>query len=166
MERRLDILEAAGVEKIQEYHAGNVTDMIPYIVLIIDEVAEISDPAIIHCIDRLVRLARATGISIVAATQRPSKKVAVFKDDIRDNFAARVCYLMADEISSRLVLGENCPEAARLPEVKGRGIYKYGVTAKEIQTMFLPTREAKKLLQGKEANIWDVTKSRARLPAR
>jgi len=161
MERRIDILESAGVEKIQDYKG----DM-PFIVLVIDEVAEISDPETIRLVDRIVRLARATGISVVAATQRPSKRVQLFKDDTRDMFAARLCYLMPDEVSSRMILGENCPLAAQLPEVKGRGIYKFGVTVKEIQSMHLPLRQAKKLLQGQEVNVWDVTQSVKRLPPR
>jgi len=167
MERRIDILEAAGVEKIQEYHGtGKAAMAMDYIVLVIDEVAEISDPEIIRLIDRIVRLARATGISVVAATQRPSKKVPVFRDDTRDMFSARLCYLMPDEISSRLVLGETCSMAAQLPEIKGRGVYKFGVTIKEVQTMYLPVKQAKKLIEKQEGVVWDVTQSRKRIAPR
>lgn len=145
MERRIDVLDDAGVDKIQKYKG----DM-PFIVLVIDEVAEVQDKKAIYYIDRIVRLARAVGISVVAATQRPSKKVKVFEADTRDMFAARVCYLMPDEVSSRLVLGETCSLAAQIPAIPGRGIYKYGVNIKEIQTMNLSDREAKALLKNRE----------------
>ena len=149
MERRIDLLEDAEVEKIQNYKGD-----LPFIVLIIDEIAEIQDKDIIYFIDRLARLARAVGISIVAATQRPSKKLKVFQENTRDMFAARVCYLMPDEVSSRLVLGETCSMAAQIPEIPGRGIYKYGITLKTVQTMFLDLDDAKVLLkkQVKEAD--------------
>jgi len=149
MERRIDLLEDAEVEKIQNYKGD-----LPFIVLIIDEIAEVQDKETIYYIDRLARLARAVGISIVAATQRPSKKLKVFEENTRDMFAARVCYLMPDEVSSRLVLGETCSMAAQIPEIPGRGIYKYGITLKTVQTMFLDLDDAKVLLkkQVKEAD--------------
>jgi len=142
MGRRIDLLEDAEVEKIQNYKGD-----LPFIVLIIDEIAEVQDKETIYYIDRLARLARAVGISIVAATQRPSKKLKVFEENTRDMFAARVCYLMPDEVSSRLVLGETCSLAAKIPEIPGRGIYKYGVTIKTIQTMFLDLDGSKELLK-------------------
>jgi len=142
MERRLDLLDGAEVDKIQKYK-GNLN----FIVLIIDEVAEITDKKSIYHIDRLVRLARATGISVVAATQRPSKKLKVFEENVRDMFIARVCYLMPDEISSRLVLGDSCNLAANIPAIPGRGIYKHGINYKTIQTMSLDLDDAKKLLK-------------------
>lgn len=161
MERRIDILEDAGVEKISEYRG----DM-DHIVLVIDEIAELQNKEAIYLLDRIVRLARAVGISVVAATQRPSKKVAVFAENTRDQFAARVCYLMPDEVSSRLVLGETCSMAAQLPEIPGRGVYKYGSTTKEIQSMFLDLKQAKKLLHGLEGvdHGWHVGQGQRLLP--
>ncbi|GAB6178960.1 hypothetical protein JCM14036_02790 [Desulfotomaculum defluvii] len=163
MERRIDVLEAAGVEKIQQYKGE-----MPFIVLVIDEVAEIEDEETIHYIDRIVRLARAVGISVVAATQRPSKKLKIFKDDTRDMFLARLCYQMADEISSRMVLGEQCPQAAYLPEVKGRGIFKAGLTIQEVQSMCLYLKDAKKMLKGTESVVSDFAEfcTVKRLPPR
>jgi S-DNA-T family DNA segregation ATPase FtsK/SpoIIIE len=145
MERRIDILLGAGVDKITKYKGE-----MPFIVLVIDEVAEIQDKQAIYYIDRIVRLARAVGISVVAATQRPSKKVKVFEENCRDMFAGRICYLMPDEVSSRLVLGETCSLAAHIPAVPGRGIYKFGTKLKEIQTMNLSVGEAKLMLRGRD----------------
>lgn len=159
MERRIDILESANVTKIQDYKG----DM-RFLVLVIDEVAEIRDDRVIYHIDRIVRLARAVGISVVASTQRPSKKVQVFADDVRDMFAARLCYLMADEISSRMVLGEHCPLAAHLPAIKGRAIYKFGVVEKEVQTMYLPLNVAKNMLPEPAKEWWNEPAGKRLLP--
>lgn len=63
-------------------------------------------------------------------------------------FAARLCYQVADELNSRMVLGEAHNEAAYLPAIKGRGIYRFGNTIQEIQTMWLPVARARELLQG------------------
>lgn len=148
MERRIDILEAAGVVKVQDYNGGDM----PFIVVVIDEVAEIHEAEIIFLVDRLVRLARAVGISVVAATQRPSTNV--INGDLRAMFQARLCFQVADELNSRMVLGESCSLAAHLPGIKGRGIFKFGLTEKEVQSFYLPIARAKKMLQ--EPGGWDI----------
>ncbi|MDZ4042533.1 MAG: FtsK/SpoIIIE domain-containing protein [Eubacteriales bacterium] len=140
MERRIDVLEAAGCVKIQEY-SGEM----PFIVLVVDEVAEIKSDELLGLVDRIVRLARAVGISVVAATQRPS--TTVLPGDTRAMFAGRLCYQVADELNSRMVLGETCNLAAHLPGIKGRGIFKYGLSEREIQTMYLPLDQAQGLLR-------------------
>lgn len=155
MERRIDILEKAKVVKIQDYK-----EPMPYIVLVIDEVAEIQDDKVIYYIDRIVRLARAVGISVVCATQRPSTKV--INGDTRAMFAARLCFQVADELNSRMVLGENCSLAAHLPGIKGRGIYKFGIAEKEVQTMYLPLSQAKKILP-KDYEGWENEQPAKRL---
>ncbi|OPX90275.1 MAG: DNA translocase FtsK [Pelotomaculum sp. PtaB.Bin104] len=138
MDRRLAVLEAAGVVKVQDYD-GNM----PFIVCIIDELAELQDDTCHSLLNRLLRLARACGISIVAATQRPS--TAIISGDSRAQFAARLCYRVADEVNSRMVLGETCSRAAYLPTVPGRAILRWDKT-REVQTMFLPVAEARKRL--------------------
>jgi len=150
MERRIDILEGLGVVKVQEYP----DDDMPMIVLVIDEVAEIQNENTIFLVDRIVRLARAVGISVVAATQRPSKKVKLFADDTRDMFLARLSFQMADEVSSRIILGEQNPEAAYLPAIKGRALFKFGQSVKEIQSMHLPLVTAKELIVGLPERRW------------
>jgi S-DNA-T family DNA segregation ATPase FtsK/SpoIIIE len=139
MEQRIDVLKAARVVKVQDFKG----DM-PYIVLVVDEVAEIQEDETFHLLDRLVRLARAVGISVVCATQRPSTQI--IKGDTRFNFPARLCYLAADELSSRMILGEGCSLAAYLPAIPGRAIYKFGITEKEVQTMYLPREQAERML--------------------
>lgn len=85
MEKRIDILKKAQVVKIQDYKGGDM----PYIVLVIDELAEVQEEETFYFLDRLARLARAVGISVVAATQRPSTQI--IKGDTRFNFPARLC---------------------------------------------------------------------------
>ena len=160
MERRIDILEKADVVKIQQFDG----DM-PYIVLVIDELAEIKDDDLLNLIDRIVRLARAVGISVVASTQRPSTKV--ISGDTRAMFAARLCFQVADELNSRMILGETCPLAAYLPGVKGRAIWKFGIIEREVQAMYLPIDEAKKRLKKAKGVQYELPKPKAkRLPPR
>lgn len=157
MERRIDILEKARVVKIQQYKGGDM----PFCVLVVDELGEIRDDEIVYLLDRIVRLARAVGISVVAATQRPSTKV--INGDTRAMFAARLCYQVADELNSRMVLGESCPLAAHLPTIKGRAIYKFGLSEKEVQTMFLPIEQAMNMLPGEPGGGWPDEPQRKRL---
>lgn len=161
MEKRINTLEKAGVVKIQDYKKE-----MPYIVLVVDELAEIRGEKVLALIDRIVRLARAVGISVVGATQRPSTKV--LPGDTRAMFAARLCFQVADELNSRMVLGESCPLAAHLPGIKGRAIYKFGLAEKEVQTMFLPLKQAKKLLKEREQpeGRWYYECTTKRLPPR
>ena len=140
MNRRLLILEKAGVVKIQDYKG----DDLPFIVCIIDEIAELQSDNSAYLLNKLLRLSAASGITIVAATQRPS--VEVIKGDSRGQLLARISYKMASEIDSRMVLGDNCSRAAYLPNIRGRAIFKYD-KIREVQTMFLPVEEAKQRLE-------------------
>ena len=157
MERRIGELEASGVVKVQDYKGGDM----PYIVAVIDELAELKDDKTMELIDRITRLARAVGISVVAATQRPSTKV--LPGDTRAMFQARLCFQVADELNSRMVLGESCPLAAQLPGVKGRAIFKFGIDEKEVQTMFLPLKQGKGLLNKNPVRAWEYEYTAKRL---
>lgn len=156
-DKRIAILEKADVSitKIQEYDGS-----IPYIVLIIDEIAELSKDTMV-LLNRLARLARATGISLIGATQRPS--VDVIPGSTRDLFEARLCFKVGSEISSRVILGEEGSMAAWLPPVKGRAIFKFGHEFKEVQTMFLSKDQRKKVHESLELRRWDIEPSTKRL---
>ena len=138
MEKRMTTLETAGCVKIQDYNAQG--GAMSYMVLVIDELAELQDDTSLALLNRLLRLARACGISIVAATQRPSTKV--IDGDSRGQFGARICFRMACEIDSRMILGENCSRAAYLPTIPGRAIFKFD-KIREVQTMLHPASESK-----------------------
>lgn len=152
--RRKKLIRAAGVKKIQNYKGD-----LPYIVVVIDELAEIKNKDTHTLINRILRLSRAFGLHIVAGTQRPSVKVFGEEGgDTRDLYTARLCYYLPSEIGSRMVLGEQCSHAAWLPAIKGRAIYKFGSEIKEVQTMFLDpdSKEAKETLAAFEKRRWQL----------
>ena len=137
MERRMELLESAGVVKIQDYPGG-----LPYIAVVIDEISELQDDKAWTILNRLVRLARALGISVVAATQRPSTKV--IDGDTRALFTARISFRVADKVNSQIIL--DGPQAAYLPTTPGRAIYRFGDRCREVQTMFLPVAQVREVL--------------------
>ncbi|MES2765664.1 MAG: DNA translocase FtsK [Bacteroidota bacterium] len=116
MERRYDILASVGQRNIVDYNAkvneGKYKDTtetvhrpLPYIVVIIDELADLMMTAgrdVEEPITRLAQLARAIGIHLVVATQRPS--VDVITGLIKANFPARIAYQVASKFDSRTIL--------------------------------------------------------------
>ena len=109
MEHRYKTLAKAGVRNIKGYHQqGN---MMPYIVIVVDELADlmqVSAKTIESAITRLAQLARAVGIHLILATQRPS--VDVITGVIKANFPARVSFKVASKVDSRTVLDMNGAE--------------------------------------------------------
>jgi DNA segregation ATPase FtsK/SpoIIIE, S-DNA-T family len=122
MEKRYDMLAVAGVRNIQDYNTrlaeGRIKQSaeikhkkLPYVIVIIDELAdlmltaakEVEDP-----IARLAQLARAVGIHLIVATQRPS--VDVITGVIKANFSARIAYAVASKTDSRTILDTNGAE--------------------------------------------------------
>jgi len=125
MERRLKLLAAKGVRNIDQYNKlfdqGNTPSLfeeasdekpIPYIVIIIDELADLmmlDSSNVEESITRLAQMARAVGIHLVLATQRPS--VDVITGLIKANFPARVSFRVATKVDSRTILDANGSEA-------------------------------------------------------
>jgi S-DNA-T family DNA segregation ATPase FtsK/SpoIIIE len=157
MDNRYSILAKAGVRNIQDYNKrlaeGKLKDTdetkftkLPYIVIFIDELAdlmltaahEVEDP-----ITRLAQLARAVGIHLVLATQRPS--VDVITGLIKANFPARIAYQVASRIDSRTILDQNGAE-----QLLGNGDMLYlaaGSSKPErMQSSFLSTEEVEKVV--------------------
>lgn len=114
MENRYEILKDAGVRNLKEYNAKFVARklnpkeghrFLPYIVLVIDELADLMMTAgkeVETPIARLAQLARAIGIHLVVATQRPS--VNVITGVIKANFPARLSFRVTSKIDSRTIL--------------------------------------------------------------
>ncbi|HZW38463.1 MAG TPA: DNA translocase FtsK [Ignavibacteriaceae bacterium] len=141
MEKRYDMLAKAGARNIIEYNKKledpvrkpKDTDKvkhhyIPYIIVIIDELADLMITAgkeVEEPITRLAQLARAVGIHLVVATQRPS--VNVITGVIKANFSARIAYQVATKVDSRTILDMNGAE-----QLLGRG-----------DMLFLPTGQPK-----------------------
>jgi S-DNA-T family DNA segregation ATPase FtsK/SpoIIIE len=134
MERRLKVLAEKGVRNITQYNAlfegatpslfeEGETDHkpLPYIVIIIDELADLmmlDGKNVEESITRLAQMARAVGIHLVLATQRPS--VDVITGLIKANFPARVSFRVATKIDSRTILDANGAES-----LLGRGDMLY-----------------------------------------
>lgn len=140
LDKRLIELRDAGCRNITEYKG----DM-PFIVLVIDELAELTDKDAQSDINRIARLARAAGIHIVAATQRPD--ATLFKDfaKTRALLPGRLCFTVADDTNSRIVLGTDA--AHKIPkDIPGRAVWKWE-TEIIVQSMYLSTREAEKQLK-------------------
>src|ERR1700675_5000251 len=134
MERRLKLLAAKGVRNIDQYNRlfdnGGTPSLfeedsddkpIPYIVIIIDELADLmmlDSSNVEESITRLAQMARAVGIHLVLATQRPS--VDVITGLIKANFPARISFRVATKVDSRTILDANGAEA-----LLGRGDMLY-----------------------------------------
>jgi len=110
MENRYKLMTSVGVKNIDGYNAKNKKHM-PYIVVVVDEMSDlmlISGKEIENYIQRLSQMARAAGIHIIMATQRPS--VDVITGTIKANFPTRISFQVSSKIDSRTILGEQGAE--------------------------------------------------------
>lgn len=127
---------------IHEYNEGNYGRKLAYRVLIIDELADVletdaalrsaldkkeraDNPSIVSLLKMITQISRASGIHIIAATQRPSTKMVTGDQkigfgDIKANFPCRICFKLPSMGDSRVVLDENGAE-----ELLGKGDYLY-----------------------------------------
>ncbi|PKK83543.1 MAG: hypothetical protein CVT49_07885 [candidate division Zixibacteria bacterium HGW-Zixibacteria-1] len=114
MESRYKKLAGEAVRNIHDYNAKqkNIDDKMPYIVIIVDELADMMMAAassrIEMLITRLAQMARAVGIHLILATQRPS--VDVITGLIKANFSARIGFQVASKVDSRTILDANGAE--------------------------------------------------------
>lgn len=105
MEQRYERLQAAGTRDIKSYNKSNPNDALPYILIVVDELADLMHTygrEIESSIVRLAQMARATGIHLVLATQRPS--VEVITGLIKANITSRMALQVASQIDSRTIL--------------------------------------------------------------
>ncbi len=115
MERRYSMMAEKGVRNIEKYNqkvAREEGETIPYIVVVIDELADlmmVSPKEVEEYIARLAQMARASGIHLILATQRPS--VDVLTGIIKANFPARVACKVFSKVDSRTILDTNGAES-------------------------------------------------------
>lgn len=152
MDNRYELLKLALVRNIKEYNVKfkarklNPNDghmFLPYIVLVIDEFADLIMTAgkeVETPVARLAQLARAIGIHLIIATQRPS--VNVITGIIKANFPARIAFRVASKIDSRTIL-----DAQGADQLIGRGdmLYTQGNDVTRIQCAFVDTPEVAKI---------------------
>ena len=152
MDNRYDLLKDAQVRNIKEYNGKFITRRLnpnnghkymPYIVLIVDEFADLMMTAgkeVEGPIARLAQLARAVGIHLIIATQRPS--VNVITGIIKANFPARVAFRVTSRIDSRTIL-----DAGGADQLIGRGdmLFSTGNDMVRLQCAFIDTPEVDKI---------------------
>jgi len=110
MENRYKLMTSVGVKNIDGYNSKHKKHM-PYIIVIVDEMSDlmlIAGKEIENYIQRLSQMARAAGIHIIMATQRPS--VDVITGTIKANFPTRISFQVSSKIDSRTILGEQGAE--------------------------------------------------------
>ena len=110
MENRYKLMTKIGVKNIDGYNSKNTKPM-PYIVVVVDEMSDlmlVAGKEIENYIQKLSQMARAAGIHIIMATQRPS--VDVITGTIKANFPNRISFQVSSKIDSRTILGEQGAE--------------------------------------------------------
>jgi len=152
MDARYELLKNAFVRNLKEYNTKfkqrklnpeNGHRFLPYIVLVIDEFADLIMTAgkeVETPIARLAQLARAIGIHLIIATQRPS--VNVITGMIKANFPARLAFRVMSKIDSRTIL-----DAGGADQLVGRGdmLYTNGNTLVRVQCAFVDTPEVERI---------------------
>ncbi len=154
MDNRYDLLKDAMVRNIKEYNEKfkqrklnpeNGHKFLPYIVLVVDEFADLIMTAgkeVETPIARLAQLARAIGIHLIIATQRPS--VNVITGIIKANFPARIAFRVTSKIDSRTIL-----DSQGADQLIGRGdmLYTQGNELVRVQCAFVDTPEVERITE-------------------
>ena len=133
MESRYRLMTKEGVRNIDGYNSKHSLPM-PYIVVIVDEMSDlmlVAGKEIENYIQKLSQMARAAGIHIIMATQRPS--VDVITGTIKANFPTRISFQVTSKIDSRTILGEQGAE-----QLLGKGDMLYMSSANRIIRIHAP----------------------------
>lgn len=152
MDQRYDLLKEAQVRNLKEYNAKFIArklnpnhghKFLPYIVVVVDEFADLIMTAgkeVETPIARLAQLARAIGIHLIIATQRPS--VNIITGTIKANFPARIAFRVTSKIDSRTIL-----DAGGAEQLIGRGdmLLSTGNDLIRLQCAFVDTPEVEKI---------------------
>ena len=153
MDARYDLLKDAGCRNLKEYNQKFIKRrlspekghrFLPYIVLVIDELADLMMTAgkeVETPIARLAQLARAIGIHLIVATQRPS--VNVITGIIKANFPARISFKVTSKIDSRTIL-----DAGGADQLVGMGdmLFTQGSDVTRVQCAFIDTPEVERIV--------------------
>lgn len=154
MDRRYDILQAESVRDIESYHStvygkskNGEAERMPYIVIVIDELADIMQTyprELESAIVRLAQMSRAVGIHLILSTQRPS--VNVITGLIKANVPTRVALQVSSQIDSRTILDQGGAE-----KLLGAGdmLYASGEMSQpeRLQSAFISEEEVKKVVE-------------------
>jgi DNA segregation ATPase FtsK/SpoIIIE, S-DNA-T family len=170
MERRYEVLEKTGARSLEGYNVRGERPM-PYVVIVIDELADLMMQAAVKVEDAVIRIAqkaRAVGLHLVIATQRPS--VDVITGMIKANIPSRIAFAVSSQVDSRVILDSVGAEsllgmgdmlfkpvsALRPSRVQGAFI-----TETEVERVVSATAEASKKGRAEASYVEEVTEPRA-----
>jgi len=147
MERRYKLFAEVGVRNIETYNEASGFQALPYLVIVIDELADImflAPSEVEDAITRIAQMARATGIHLIISTQRPS--VDVLTGLIKANISCRIAFNVSSMIDSRVII--DMPGAEKLLG-KGDMLFIPPDQAKptRIQGSFVSDQETKQLIE-------------------
>jgi S-DNA-T family DNA segregation ATPase FtsK/SpoIIIE len=172
MDERYDLFAEAGVKKIEEYNeyvdkhkdSDSSLQRLPYLVVIIDELADLMIVAakeVEGSIQRITQLARAAGIHLIVATQRPSTNVIT--GVIKANIPSRIAFAVTSFVDSRTIL-----DAAGAEKLLGKGDMLYlpmgQNTPTRIQGCFITDDEIRRIIEhvcGQQSAVYDETLNQA-----
>jgi S-DNA-T family DNA segregation ATPase FtsK/SpoIIIE len=150
MDRRYKVFSRLGVRNLISYNelmAGEGEEVMPYIIIVIDELADlmmVAPDEVERTVTRIAQMARATGIHLIIATQRPS--VDVVTGLIKANIPARVAFAVTSQVDSRVIL--DTPGAERL---LGRGDMLFmapdSSKLQRLQGVFVSDHELRRLVR-------------------
>ncbi len=156
LERRRALFAVAGVEALGAWNAARPAEALPYVLVVVDECAELSaaevsdreerarrQQALAH-ISRLCRLGRALGVHVIVSTQRPDAEAV--PGQVKANIPATVAFRVRNATNSRILLGEGGDSAAALPPLPGRGVWQWDEET-TFQAPWLGVKEARQLLE-------------------
>jgi len=146
MDARYKTFEQNGLRNIEEYNARFIDQKLPYLVILIDELYDLmqtAGKAVESVICRLASLARATGIHVIVATQRPT--VDVITGLIKANIPSRIAFAVASQVDSRTIL-----DATGAELLLGRGDMLFkpidAMKAMRLQGALITSEETKRLV--------------------
>ena len=161
MDERYSLLSSVGVRNISEYNSIRIVEKMPYIVVVIDEYADLimtSGRQLEQTICRLAQKARAVGIHVVLCTQRPDTKVVT--GNIKANFPTRIAFRTTTGIDTRVIIDQLGAE-----RLNGRGdmLYFSGVSTIRVQCAFASLNDVTQTCQNIQESYAEY-KSEFRLP--
>jgi len=146
MDRRFDLLSKSNKRNIESYNKSHPDEKLPYLVIIIDELADlmvVASAEVEACIIRLTQMARAIGIHLIVATQRPS--VDVITGLVKANIPARIAFSVASQMDSRTIL-----DTAGADKLLGKGDMLFQTAdlskPRRIQGAFVSDDEIKRIV--------------------
>lgn len=160
MDKRYELFSEVGVRNIESYNKKFPNKKVPYIVTVVDEMADLMmlDKGIEDYIVRLSQLARAAGIHLVIATQRPDKDVVT--GIIKSNIESRIAFSVSEGVNSRIILDQNGAEQllgngdglAKIPKLGNKMVrFQSGVITLDEREEERIFAELKKRIKGDKA---------------